>query len=56
MIGFCLLWNKFKTSNVDTLLTLINLNPCNSKNVLLKAGVCILISSSIKSAQFLGHL
>ena len=56
MIGLCLLWNKFKTSNVDTLLTLISLNPCNNKNILLKSGVCILISSSIKSAQFLGHL
>lgn len=56
MIGLCLLWNKFKTSNVDTLLTLINLNSSNNNYVLLKAAVCILISSSIKSAQFIGHL
>jgi NADH-quinone oxidoreductase subunit L len=56
MIGFCLLWNKYKTGNVDTLLTLLNLNPLSSNDVLLKSGLCILISSSIKSAQILGHL
>lgn len=56
MIGLCLLWNKFKTSNIDTLLTLVSLNSSNSNNTLLKAAICILISSSIKSAQFLGHL
>lgn len=56
MIGFCLLWNKYKTGNVDTILTLINLNPLNSNSVLLKSGICILISSSIKSAQIIGHL
>lgn len=56
MIGFCLLWNTYKTSNVDTILTLINLNPNNSIETLKKAAICILISSSIKSAQFLGHL
>lgn len=56
MIGFCLLWNTYKTSNVDTILTLINLNPNNSIETLRKAAICILISSSIKSAQFIGHL
>lgn len=56
MIGFCLLWNKYKTGNVDTILTLINLNPLNSNNVLLNSGICILISSCIKSAQIIGHL
>lgn len=56
MIGFCILWNTYKTSNVDTILTLINLNPNNSIDSLKKAAICILISGSIKSAQFLGHL
>lgn len=56
MIGFCLLWNLYKTSNVDTILTLLNNNPNNNNQVLTKAALCILISSSIKSAQFLGHL
>ena len=56
MIGFCLLWNKYKTGNVDTILTIINLNPLNSNDVFLKSGICILISSCIKSAQILGHL
>lgn len=56
MIGFCLLWNLYKTSNVDTILTLINLNPNNNNQTLYKAALCILISSSIKSAQFIGHL
>lgn len=55
MIGFCILWNTFKTGNVDTILTLINLNPNNVQNVYY-AAICILISSSIKSAQFIGHL
>jgi NADH-quinone oxidoreductase subunit L len=56
MIGFCLLWNTYKTSNIDTLLTLITLNPINCNDVLFKSGLCILISSSIKSAQLIGHL
>lgn len=56
MIGFCLLWNAYKTSNVDSLLTLINLNSVNNNMVLTKSGICILISSSIKSAQIIGHL
>jgi len=56
MIGFCLLWNTYKTSNVDTILTLIANNPTNHSNVLYWAGICIIISSSIKSAQFIGHL
>jgi hypothetical protein len=56
MIGFCLLWNKYKTGNIDTLLTLITLTPFNNNDLLLKSGLCILISSSIKSAQILGHL
>lgn len=56
MIGFCLLWNTYKTSNIDTLLTLIVLNPINANDVLTKSGICILISSSIKSAQIIGHL
>lgn len=55
MIGFCILWNTYKTGNVDTILTLINLNPGN-KAALYKASLCILISASIKSAQFIGHL
>lgn len=56
MIGFCLLWNKYKTSNIDTLLTLISLNSINSNDILFRSGLCILISSSIKSAQLFGHL
>lgn len=56
MIGFCLLWNCYKTSNVDTLLTLISLNPTNNTKILYQSGFCILISSSIKSAQLIGHL
>ncbi len=55
MIGFCILWNTYKTSNVDTLLTLINLTPSNNAS-LYKAGICILISACVKSAQFIGHL
>lgn len=56
MIGFCLLWNTYKTSNVDTILTLIAANPTNNTNTLYWAGICIIISSSIKSAQLIGHL
>lgn len=55
MIGFCILTSYYKTSNVDTLLTLLNFNYNNINNVY-SAMVCILISSCIKSAQFLGHL
>lgn len=56
MVGFCILWNTFKTSNVDTLLVLITNNPTNNVHTLWCAGLCILIASCIKSAQFLGHL
>lgn len=56
MIGFCLLWNTYKTSNVDTILTLIANNPTNNCNILYWSGICIIISSSIKSAQLIGHL
>lgn len=56
MIGFCLLWNTYKTSNVDTILILISNNPSKNTNTLYWAGICILISSSIKSAQLIGHL
>lgn len=56
MIGLCLLWNSFKTSNVDTIITLLNLNSVNNGNILTKAGFCIIVSSCIKSAQIIGHL
>lgn len=56
MIGFCLLWNTYKTSNVDSILILISNNPQNNYNILYWSGICIIISSSIKSAQLIGHL
>lgn len=56
MIAFCLLWNVYKTSDIDTLLTLIQLNPTNHSNTLYISCFCILVASSIKSAQFIGHL
>lgn len=55
MIGFCLLWNYYKTDNIDTLLLLFSTNFINN-NVLYFSCLCIIISSSIKSAQFIGHL
>lgn len=56
MLAFCLLWNTFKTSDVDTLLVLIQLNPTNHSDTLFLSCVCLFIASSIKSAQFIGHL
>ena len=56
MIAFCLLWGSFKTSDIDVLLTLIQLNPTNHTNCIFISCICIFIASSIKSAQFLGHL
>lgn len=56
MISFCLLWNCYKTSDIDTLLLLIQLNPTNHSNVLTLSCICLFIASSIKSAQFIGHL
>lgn len=56
MISFCLLWNTYKTSDIDTLLILIQLNPTNHSNILTLSCICLFIASSIKSAQFIGHL
>lgn len=56
MISFCLLWNAYKTSDIDTLLQLIQLNPTNHSQTLYWSLICLFIASSIKSAQILGHL
>ncbi len=56
MISFCLLWNTYKTSDIDVLLTLIQQNPVNHSYTLWLSIICIFIASSIKSAQFIGHL
>ena len=56
MISFCLLWNTYKTSDVDVLITLVQLNPTNHSNIIFLSSACLFIASSIKSAQFLGHL
>lgn len=56
MIGFCSLWSTYKINNVDSLLTLILFNPYKYTNILTFSGLCIIISSSIKSAQIIGHL
>ena len=56
MIGLAILWNMYKINNIDTLLTVISLNTSNNNSKLLLAGVCLLLSSCIKSAQIIGHL
>lgn len=56
MISFCVLWNVYKVNNIDTLLTVISFNKNHTNGLLLFSGVCLLISSSIKSAQIFGHL
>ncbi len=55
MASFCLLWNTYKVSNVDSLLTLLSLNNTNT-GVLYYSSVFLIISSGIKSAQIIGHL
>jgi len=56
MISFCLMWNLYKINNIDTLLMSLSLNTSNNTTVLLYSGICLIISSSIKSAQIFGHL
>lgn len=56
MIGFCILWSTYRVNNIDTLLTLISFNKSQNINSLRLAGICLIICSSIKSAQILGHL
>ena len=55
MIGCAILWNTYKINNIDTLLTVISLNSTNN-NSLFFAGICLILSSCIKSAQIIGHL
>jgi len=56
MISFCLMWNLYKINNIDTLLMSLSLNTSNNTSVLIYSGLCLIISSSIKSAQIFGHL
>ena len=56
MISFCVLWNVYKVNNIDTLLTIISFNKNHTNGLLLFSGICLLISSSVKSAQLFGHL
>ena len=56
MLSFCFLWNYYKINNIDTLLTVISWNKVNSSNVLIISSISLMISSFIKSAQFIGHL
>lgn len=56
IIAFCLLWNTYKTSNIDLLTTLILESPYKYNTILFNSGLCIIIASSIKSAQIIGHL
>ncbi len=55
MASFCLLWNTYKVSNIDSLLTLLSLNNSNP-TIIYYSGLCLMISSGIKSAQIVGHL
>lgn len=56
MIAFCSLWNVYKINTIDTLLTVISFNKTNNTNLLWFSGLCLIICSSIKSAQIIGHL
>lgn len=56
MLAFCILWSTYKVSTIDTLLTLISFNKTANLSSLYLAGICLIICSSIKSAQIIGHL
>lgn len=56
MLALCSLWNTYKINTVDALLNVISFNKVNNSSSLLLPAICLLICSSIKSAQFIGHL
>lgn len=56
MLALCSLWNAYKVDNIDTLLNVISFNKTNNSGTLMFAAVCLLVCSSIKSAQIFGHL
>lgn len=56
LISFCVLWNVYKVNNIDTLLNLISMNTSNNTFLLKFSAVCLILCSSIKSAQIIGHL
>ena len=56
LISFCTLWNLFQINNIDTLLTVISYNTNYSNDTLFFSAITLLMCSSIKSAQVIGHL
>lgn len=56
MISFCIMWNVYKVNNVDSLLNLISFNYGTNDVNLKFSALSLLICSSIKSAQIIGHL
>ncbi|NCP98474.1 hypothetical protein GW796_00260 [archaeon] len=56
LLGFCILWELYQVNNIDTLLTIINLNYNYKDNSLFYSAMCLILCSSIKSAQIFGHL
>ena len=56
MLSFCLLWDMYKISTIDTLLLVIDINKLYTNNTLLASAICLLLCSSVKSAQIFGHL
>lgn len=56
MISFCSIWNLFQTNNIDTVMVLISYNLNFTNNALLFSAITLLVCSSVKSAQIIGHL
>lgn len=56
MLALCSLWNAYKVDTIDTLLNVISFNKTNNMVTLTFSGICLLICSSVKSAQIFGHL
>lgn len=56
MLAFCILWNTYKVNDIDTLLNTISMNKTLNTTTLSIVCTCILICSSVKSAQIVGHL
>ena len=55
LISFGILWNTYKSNNVDEILSLISFNMVNGSESLFYSGLFMIIGCSIKSAQLIGH-
>ena len=56
ILAFGILWSAYKIDEIDVLLNAISLDKTAKIGKLLLACICLIICSSIKSAQIVGHL